>query len=391
MTKKEFFSYLEKRLAVLNKAERDDILAEFDQHINNKMAGGSSEEEAIADFGDPEEFVEEILEAYKVDPEYNRDSDNESANAQKNVGSFLKNFSSAVNAIADAFFNKSKRELFTILLKFLVLVLALAAIKLPFDWLIHTFVGVFSPFGNSFYNIVSKIITALFNLVYLLAACYTIYYFVVRTFLADKGYKAFDPSEIKFSERKNKKNNENDSDSERKENTAVNNEAFEQKNDSVNSQNDAPAADSAKSADYIDVSPTGQTDSDRQILLDIKAKGHRFRDEMRQKQESRAQREKGNNGGTFLHLFTICLKVLVVLLMIPVLIYALCNIVGLGAAVALGIYGVPMLGLVLIALGSLLCVGVFIWFVFRLVFAKPQNRGADYRQEPSRENEQNPV
>lgn len=382
MTKKEFFSYLEKRLAVLNKAERDDILAEFDQHISNKMAGGSSEEEAIADFGDPEEFVEEILEAYKVDPEYNRGSEeSESGAAQKSVGSFLKNFSSAVNSIADAFFQKSKKELFVILLKFLVLIGVLAIIKQPLDWLVYTFAGVFRPFGDGVYNFVSTLISVLFNVVYLLVACYTVYIFVVRTFLADKGYKVFDPSDIKFSGRRNKSNSETNSDSNGKENKVVSDEKY----DSINPQ--ANAVD----GDFIDVTPAAENMpavSDRQILLDIKAKGHKFRDEMREKQAKKEPKEKNDDNSAFLHLFTICLKILVVFLMIPVLAYALFNVVGLGAAFALNIYGVPFFGITLMALGSLLCVGVFIWFVFRLVFAGSRQPKVDSPKATDSEPEQ---
>lgn len=388
MTKKEFFSYLEKRLAVLNKAERDDILAEFDQHISNKMAGGSSEEEAIADFGDPEEFVEEILEAYKVDPEYNRGNDDDKSERQKNVGGFLKNFSSAVNAIADAFFQKSKKELFTILLKFLVLVLVLAVIKQPLDWLINTFMGVFRPFGDGVYNFVSTLFSVLFNLVYLLVACYTVYIFVVRTFLADKGFKAFDPSEMKFSDRRNKRNSEKTSDSDRKENEVVNDEKY----DSVNSQETSQTNTAVD--DFIDVMPAAENlpaASDRQILLDIKAKGHKFRDEMREKQAKKEPKDKSGDNGAFLHLFTICLKVLVVFLMIPVLIYALFNVIGLGAAFALNIYGVPFFGITLMALGSLLCVGVFIWFIFRLIFAGSKQHGTDSPHQQNQDPEQQEI
>ena len=79
MNKQEFLSFIEKRLAVLDKNERADILAEFDQHISNKIENGASEEEAIADFGDPDIFVEEILDAYKIDPEYSKNQKTEQA------------------------------------------------------------------------------------------------------------------------------------------------------------------------------------------------------------------------------------------------------------------------------------------------------------------------
>lgn len=72
MTKTEFLEYLEKRLQVLNKKEREDILSEYAQHIELKMESGLSEEEAIHDFGDIGELAAEILDAYNVNPEYQK-------------------------------------------------------------------------------------------------------------------------------------------------------------------------------------------------------------------------------------------------------------------------------------------------------------------------------
>lgn len=72
MTKIEFLEHLEKRLQVLNKKERDDILGEYAQHIELKMENGLSEEEAIRDFGDLEELEIEILDAYNVNPDYRK-------------------------------------------------------------------------------------------------------------------------------------------------------------------------------------------------------------------------------------------------------------------------------------------------------------------------------
>ncbi len=68
--KEEFLRELEERLAVLAESERQDILSEYAQHIDLRMAGGLSEEDAIRDFGDIRQLTAEILEAYHVDPSY---------------------------------------------------------------------------------------------------------------------------------------------------------------------------------------------------------------------------------------------------------------------------------------------------------------------------------
>lgn len=70
MTKTEFLSLLEQRLMVLNDEERSDLLSEYKQHIEMKIQSGLSEEDAIADFGDPEELVRELLDAYHLNTSY---------------------------------------------------------------------------------------------------------------------------------------------------------------------------------------------------------------------------------------------------------------------------------------------------------------------------------
>jgi hypothetical protein len=56
---------------MLNNAERDDLISEYAQHIDMKVASGLSEEDAIADFGDPEELIKELLDVYHLNPNYN--------------------------------------------------------------------------------------------------------------------------------------------------------------------------------------------------------------------------------------------------------------------------------------------------------------------------------
>lgn len=68
MNKQDFLQELQSRIRILEEAEQQDILAEYAQHIDLRMAGRLSEEEAIQDFGDPGSWPRRILEAYHVDP-----------------------------------------------------------------------------------------------------------------------------------------------------------------------------------------------------------------------------------------------------------------------------------------------------------------------------------
>lgn len=75
-SKESFLKELQSSLAVLAESEQQDILAEYAQHIDMRMAGGLTEEEAIRDFGDIHQLTAEILAAYHVNPSYAAGSGN---------------------------------------------------------------------------------------------------------------------------------------------------------------------------------------------------------------------------------------------------------------------------------------------------------------------------
>ena len=72
MKREEFLKALQERLQVLNRQEREDIVSEYRPHIELRMESGLMEEEAIGDFGDLDELVAEILDAYSVNPDYGK-------------------------------------------------------------------------------------------------------------------------------------------------------------------------------------------------------------------------------------------------------------------------------------------------------------------------------
>ena len=65
MTKKQFLSTLKNKLHILNDKEIEDILKEYEDHIDLKVKDGLTEEEAIQDFGDIDQLAKEILSAYQ--------------------------------------------------------------------------------------------------------------------------------------------------------------------------------------------------------------------------------------------------------------------------------------------------------------------------------------
>lgn len=76
MKKEEFITKLRKNLSVLEEKEIQDIVEEYEQHIDMKMKGGLSEEDAIHDFGDLKELTAGILEAYHVKADYHAEKKN---------------------------------------------------------------------------------------------------------------------------------------------------------------------------------------------------------------------------------------------------------------------------------------------------------------------------
>lgn len=66
MNKVEFISELRRQLNILKETEIDDIVQEYEQHIDEEIAAGKDEEAAVAGFGDVKELANEILDAYQL-------------------------------------------------------------------------------------------------------------------------------------------------------------------------------------------------------------------------------------------------------------------------------------------------------------------------------------
>lgn len=62
MTKNEFIAVMERQLIRLPKADRDDILSDYEDHFARGMAEGKTEEQVCADIGDPDELALTYLE-----------------------------------------------------------------------------------------------------------------------------------------------------------------------------------------------------------------------------------------------------------------------------------------------------------------------------------------
>lgn len=106
MKKEEFFELLEKKLAVIEESELQDILDEYEQHISMKMIDEHvTEEEAIEGFGDIDELTADILQAYHVRVQDNRKKKAEVSEKGK------KFFSDAKKQVSHIFEKKEKEDI----------------------------------------------------------------------------------------------------------------------------------------------------------------------------------------------------------------------------------------------------------------------------------------
>lgn len=178
MNKKVFLEKLKKKLKILNKDELDDIIEEYEDHINEKVASGKTEEEAVKDFGDFDELVKEILSAYKINEDYE-----ENVKEKNVVADFIDTCVSFVKDFARNIGSRSANDIIKFIVEFIVLILFIAILKLPVlfveeagEWLFEKLI---SPFGYGLATIWRYMI----EIVYLVLALVGIVNFVKKRYM----------------------------------------------------------------------------------------------------------------------------------------------------------------------------------------------------------------
>jgi uncharacterized membrane protein len=103
MNKEDFLRNLRKELTILKLEEIDDIVVEYDSHIAEHIANGLSEDEAIEEFGDFNQLVQGILEAYNIDSEY-ANSYRKKVQQKEKMNDFVNKSSSTLGDIFNSLF-----------------------------------------------------------------------------------------------------------------------------------------------------------------------------------------------------------------------------------------------------------------------------------------------
>ncbi|MEE0699519.1 MAG: DUF1700 domain-containing protein [Bacilli bacterium] len=178
MSKKEFLDKLRKRLGILNKQEIDDIIEEYEGHINEKVASGKTEEEAIKDFGDFDELVKEILSAYKINEDY------ESKSKERNVlTDFIDGCTKFIKDVSDNLSKRSKDDIIRFIVELIVLILFISILKLPVILIEKMGCWLFGMLINPFGSILCFIWKFMIEILYLILAVMAIVNFVKKRYL----------------------------------------------------------------------------------------------------------------------------------------------------------------------------------------------------------------
>ncbi len=156
MNKTEFKDFLNDRLSILEDTEKNEVIEEYIQHIEMKVENGQSEEDAIKDFGDLEEFTKEILSAYHV-----------KQTKKPGINDYVKSMDNLIDKTSDALSKVNRKKLISIVFEFMLLlvgimifraffyafvnfIIALAGFGTPFDGIFHIPYSVTMWFENMF-------------------------------------------------------------------------------------------------------------------------------------------------------------------------------------------------------------------------------------------------
>lgn len=162
MNKKEFLDKLEKKLSILDESERKDILDEYKDTISEKVKHGQSEEEAVADFGDVDELVKEILSAYKIDPDFEGKDENTFNKLLSDGEDLIKKGADKLAKTSKGLasdFKRTNKEInlslvFEIVIKIIITIFLIGILRLPFMLIYEVGKGmldsIFAPFEMMF-------------------------------------------------------------------------------------------------------------------------------------------------------------------------------------------------------------------------------------------------
>lgn len=193
MNKKKFLKILEEKLQILSEEERNDILNEYKGTIEEKVRHGSSEEEAVADFGSIEELSREILKAYKINPDYSKNKDKVKAfveDGENLIKKGAEKLSEWTQDVVEDFKNNDQNwtleMVFEIIIKAIILLIGLSLLRIPFYLIESLGLSIFEMAFPPFDFVFKVILRCFISLIYLIV-CIVIAMIIFKPyFIADK-------------------------------------------------------------------------------------------------------------------------------------------------------------------------------------------------------------
>ena len=174
MNKEELLEKLKKELAILNDKEKEDIINEYKDTIEEKVKHGQTEEDAVKDFGDIDELVSDILDAYKINPEYKEKDGSFSKFTMEGEKLIKKGANKLANMTRDFADNLKNNDTemnlnlaFEIIIKVFFTLIILAVLTVPLRFFAHLGFSFAETFFSPFSFIIKIIIAILFILLYL--------------------------------------------------------------------------------------------------------------------------------------------------------------------------------------------------------------------------------
>ena len=176
MNKEEFLNKLKSKISVLNDEEIDDILSEYAGYIDEKVADGKTEKEAVKELGSINEIASDLLDAYKV----------KSTASEKNI---VEKAVEWVTDFVELIISNVKGKSFADILKFLItlglIFLVILVCKIPFLIVEDAGESIFVSMG-SIGKVFSFIWNTLLEFCYLFMAIIAFVAIVKKEFLKEK-------------------------------------------------------------------------------------------------------------------------------------------------------------------------------------------------------------
>lgn len=209
MNKRKFLKELEKRLILLEETEKQDILNEYKDIIEEKVKRGKTEEEAIADFGSIDELSKEILKAYKINSEYLKDKQSTSSDKAKeiinNSEDLIKEGARKLSKFTRNVFDDIKKNnssitietIFEIIIKSIIMLVGFVILRIPFS--------IIKGLGKSILDMAFVPFDSVLNFIW--SGIIGILYFITCIVIAILVFKQYFKTEGNNTKKKHKTNN----------------------------------------------------------------------------------------------------------------------------------------------------------------------------------------